>query len=217
MLLFIASEQILSLPTRASNQIAILRPQGSIYIFKMGDHYEARSELLLPGWNDDIPPSTELRSTLHPDLCHNCNCIMQELGKYVGENGDESPFTSESKSVQLARFQDDQRLRTKDCRFCRVIQSCNPVRFVDGGVYPTLAYLSRKSEWGLSNVWTIEFAQSSTFPSPIGRLSMLPISGLYRIFPPIPNAKSKQIPRRKQKISPPGFQMEQRWSALKSG
>lgn len=147
----------------------------------MANEFEARSELLLSGWNDgeatgSYPVLDDPKA--HPDLCINCGLIMQEMAKYVGPNGDETPFTSETQYVQLARFREDQHLKTQECRFCRVIQSSNPGRFVEDALYPRLALLTKRSDWELEKLWRIEFAQSSTFPSPVGTLYMVPIPGM---------------------------------------
>ena len=148
----------------------------------MSGDFEVRREVLQPGWNDEEPACTQVEDPLaYPDLCQNCNCILQELAKHVIKIGD-TTFKSESTSVQLARFSEDQLMRTQDCRFCRVIQTCNPGRFVDDGVYPKLAYLSKRSDWGMDELWRIEFATTSVIPSPVGNLYMLAVPGA--CYPP---------------------------------
>lgn len=108
-------------------------------------------------------------------LCRNCNRLIHKTGFILGE-GRRDRFSTDSEYVEVGTFKRTTTVNAKECRLCRIIQASNPGRFAKTDQYPRVASLNKRTEWG-REVFKLEFAQASGYPSTISALYLLAIPG----------------------------------------
>jgi hypothetical protein len=140
-------------------------------------------EVRMQKWNVFGPDDHESSDSEGQDhkmdsaLCKNCDRLIRKTGFILGD-GCKDQFSTSSEYVQVGTFKRTTTLDIKGCRLCRIIQASNPGHFAKRDQYPRVATLNKPTEWG-RELFKLEFAESSGYPSPISALYLLEIPGKF--------------------------------------